>query len=144
MTNKTKPFSSFFIEKTRVNGEEFVTLSDDRPSSLKDLMKQLHDNCQILPSDWIYAKTRDLFISLETDNFTEDDLFQLADDTVDTYYKDLLDSLSLQKILDTADDAISEGGAKTIIEAIQAAQGVILYDMALQINEFLEANTEEE
>lgn len=98
----------YFQTKTRDSGEDFVSLTDDRPEWLFNLVYAAHDG--MLPDDYRYKAVRNA-ISAIADGSDPDDPHEWADGAVDVHTAGLTAWLasSLSRV-GYCDDAAAEYG----------------------------------
>lgn len=92
ITKKAEKYSKMFVTDTRVNGKEFVKLTDNASEDLKNSVREAHYSK--LPNDWIYGTYADLMqkvseYDLETFEQLEDVRYEIVDGYVDIYTANL-------------------------------------------------------
>lgn len=78
----TTQFGKFFERKTRDNGENFVTLSDDAPEWM---LAACRDAMQGDMSDWLWVECEAAFDAIDDGSLDEDSTGEYADGRVDVY-----------------------------------------------------------
>lgn len=80
-----KQYTKYFVSKQRPDESYFVSLSDDSPEELKELVHHIHDDIfNAYPNDWIYST-----ISEALEDLSESSLDDITIEG-DVYTKDLL------------------------------------------------------
>ncbi len=111
-----KKLASEMADFERADGTKYTDTVDNavHEDLLRDLAYELHEG--LFPCDWIYAELHRTLHDI-ADGQTE------PQSEPDIYTHKLLDWLkTYPNALDLADEALSELGAKTIIDAVQYAQ----------------------
>lgn len=118
---------SWFVRKSRDNGDSFESLRDGRPEWLSDLVYSAHDG--LLPDDWKYSTVRAALDRIsESEAETRDDAMDesssFADEAVDVYTSDryswLSSNLTRSGYVDEATETF--GAAADVVEAIGRGQ----------------------
>lgn len=68
----TKDYTQYFDWKKRITEKAYVTLRDDAPKELQQLIYHIHDDIfQSLPNDWIYEVIYEAFDALSRDKLED-------------------------------------------------------------------------
>ena len=106
-----KTYSQYFITKKR-GEEEFICLSDDKPSYLHDFIRSVHlDHFDgTLPNDWIYRIISQAFDELESNDNDIDNVSLEADPYYSSLHTWLQEPYSIRICDDYLEEFYSEGG----------------------------------
>jgi hypothetical protein len=138
--------NNYFQTQTRPNGETFISMADDCPEWVADVVRDCHDG--ELPNDWRYETIAALFdaiAEIEYNGEWSDDLVEIVDSLVDIYSSDLYAWATPNRwglIADAVDDAggyVPESGLDGMI---QTGQNLAIQMMAQMIADAIRANAE--
>ena len=102
-------YSQYFQRKKRDNGKEFITLKDDRPEELHELVREAHG--KDLPDDYKYEFTERAIDDIADSEDPEEEASERIDAAVDVYNHDLLEWLgSTNTRHGYVDEAVEEMG----------------------------------
>lgn len=115
-------------------------LTQDAPESLKKAIYEMHNDGEILPSDWIYEKAQAIADSFDDyDEIDEDTCFEIANSHVDVMTKDLIEWSMSHKGQWAMDEYFEEYGPETIgstndwEQVVGRAQSHVLWSMTLSL-----------
>lgn len=111
-----------YFQTTQRQDEAIATLKDDAPGWIRDAVREAHDGK--LPDDWTYATAREAFeaISEAGELDTAGEEFEAGGDVYTSALIDWMGSHSDRIAL--CDEAFSELGASTMVEAMAAGQSM--------------------
>ena len=129
-----KEYARFFVTKTRADGKRFITLMDNEPQDLCDVIYSIHKaiGCGF-PNDWIYSVIRDAF-----EDLFQDDLDDIQLDA-DIYNVDLCEWLKETYANDACHECmIQEMCTKNdIMSIISCAQICVKQQIYEAVNDFI-------
>lgn len=126
-SKKAEHLATYFVSKTRDNGTEFVYLSEEAPQTLRDAVKEAHED--VLPNDWVYGTFADLLQKISeyncetVDEIDDEYRHEIVDGCVDIYTHDLTAWLHENQALSYLEDAcegfVKEDGAWQLLARAQ-------------------------
>lgn len=135
---KTQEYSQYFETAKRINGDEFIRLTENVPKSLRNLIYNIHlhsfGGC--LPNDWIYKIILEAFEELEIDSLEDINI------EADPYNNDLANWLLNPFSSEYCQEAQEEGfvsDKSTIYERIGYGQELAKQRIYDTVNNFLKA-----
>ena len=136
--------NNYFQTQTRESGETYVTMADDCPKWVADVVQDCHDG--ELPNDWRYETIAAIFDAVETVDYRgewSDDLVEIVDSLVDCYTSDLY-AWATPARWHYIDDARDDCGlsAASFSEQIAAGQEACVQQMVTQVLEAVAENAE--
>lgn len=135
--------TNYFQTQTRESGETFISMADDCPDWVADVVRDCHDG--ELPNDWRYETIAAIFGMIE-DGYGPDDASEIADSLTDVYNSALVawlgDNLNRSSYVDDASaEGLTQGNAD-VFSQIRTGQYLAIEQMATQILAAVAENAE--
>lgn len=133
-----KNLASYFVQKTRSNGETFYTLTDDAPEELLAAVREAHNDA--LPNDWVYSILADFAHDVgkcAAADEPSDYVYEWADGCVDIYTKPLMQWAADMSYTNFVD--VSAPCERTIEESIRLMQFEAIVSIASTLLEYFQS-----
>lgn len=132
MQDKAREALQYFTQKTRDNGETFITRTVGAPGWVSDMIYAAHDNGDMLPDDWRYQFINDALLVIEEDG-DPDEIES------DIYTADLFEWLGSHSYRQGyCDDAMGGLDFKHLGDVVAYAQRQEKIEVYYQVYNFLE------